>query len=300
MDLFETINTDSAELAKRTRDAMQKTLTDAPEIVVPIGLDQGALKEAAKEAEEFAKKLQGVLDAADPDRAKIRQFNDQMKTLRQALSEGAISSLEFAQATRSLEESFIGAGEAAEENLSGTGELLRAVTENMDAWSRQASDNLVEMATTGKNSFGDMAKSILQDLAKMAVQLLVIKPLFDSIGGFLSPAAKGAVYDGGQLVPFALGGIVRTPMALGGALIGEAGPEAIMPLRRGADGRLGVSGGGTTVNVINNSGANASVSESADGSEITVMIESALESAISRGRFDRSFNTSFGMRRRGA
>ena len=63
------------------------------------------------------------------------------------------------------------------------------------------------------------------------------------------------------IVPFAMGGIVNKPtlfkFANGGAgnlgLMGEAGPEAIIPLKRGSDGKLGVAsdggGGATTVNV---------------------------------------------------
>lgn len=64
-------------------------------------------------------------------------------------------------------------------------------------------------------------------------------------------AAKGAYFDG-NVAKFAMGGIVDTPtqfrFASGGSfrngLMGEAGPEAIMPLKRDSQGRLGVSGGG--------------------------------------------------------
>ena len=76
-------------------------------------------------------------------------------------------------------------------------------------------------------------------------------------GGALNLNANGNVFAQNGIVPFANGGIVDRPMmfpfAKGIGLMGEAGPEAIMPLKRGADGKLGVAGGGggtsVTVNV---------------------------------------------------
>jgi tape measure domain-containing protein len=64
--------------------------------------------------------------------------------------------------------------------------------------------------------------------------------------------ALGNAYAANGIVPFAMGGIVNKPtlfrFANGGVpgtgLMGEAGPEAIIPLKRGPDGKLGVSGGG--------------------------------------------------------
>lgn len=66
--------------------------------------------------------------------------------------------------------------------------------------------------------------------------------------------ARGAAFSGGNVIPFARGGIVSQPtlfpMARGAGLMGEAGPEAVMPLRRGSDGRLGIAGGsGTALHV---------------------------------------------------
>lgn len=87
-------------------------------------------------------------------------------------------------------------------------------------------------------------------------------------GGFF---AKGAPFMGGQVVPFARGGIVSGPMTfpMKGAtgLMGEAGPEAIIPLKRGPDGKLGVASqgsGGKTIHLTvhnNVSGLGASLTQ---------------------------------------
>lgn len=77
-------------------------------------------------------------------------------------------------------------------------------------------------------------------------------------GGFGGGFAKGGVFAGGQVQAFANGGVVGSPtlFPMGGGrtgLMGEAGPEAIMPLTRGADGKLGVrvQGGSTRATTIN-------------------------------------------------
>ncbi|MDK2759398.1 MAG: hypothetical protein KYX66_21985, partial [Blastomonas fulva] len=93
-------------------------------------------------------------------------------------------------------------------------------------------------------------------------------PVTNALGGFLAqgvaglvgsgmPFAKGGTFSQGKVMPFAKGVIVGSPTAFpmrgGTGLMGEAGPEAIMPLARGPDGRLGVqAGGGRAVNVVMN------------------------------------------------
>lgn len=101
-------------------------------------------------------------------------------------------------------------------------------------------DGLIEMITTGKANFKEMTASILKDIAKIMMQAAIagaVKSLFG--------LADGGVVQGGRIQPYAKGGVVTGPTTFpmaGGdiGLMGEAGPEAIMPLKRSSSGRLGV------------------------------------------------------------
>jgi multidrug efflux pump subunit AcrA (membrane-fusion protein) len=99
----------------------------------------------------------------------------------------------------------------------------------------------------------------LSNLANKVQNMLVNKALDSLLGGLFSGFAKGDVFSGGRNMAFAAGGVVSRattfPMSNGGmGLMGEAGPEAIMPLTRTSSGALGVqavggnSGGLSIVN----------------------------------------------------
>jgi phage-related minor tail protein len=88
-------------------------------------------------------------------------------------------------------------------------------------------------------------------------------PIQSGVSGFLNGLlgagselgfARGGVFRGGRVQPFAAGGVVAAPtyfpMAGGTGLMGEAGPEAILPLTRGPDGRLGVASGASTARPV--------------------------------------------------
>lgn len=138
--------------------------------------------------------------------------------------------------------------------------LTDTATQFEQAWAgalKSTEDAFVNFAMTGKLSFRDLANSIISDMIRIAIQQAIIKPLMASFGFTF---ADGGVFQNGSVTPFAKGGIVNSPtmfpMSRGMGLMGEAGPEAIMPLRRLGNGRLGVEsvGGGTqnvsvTVNV---------------------------------------------------
>lgn len=96
-------------------------------------------------------------------------------------------------------------------------------------------------------------KGVLADIAQIAIKKTITEPLGkfigDSLKGFSLAnlfAANGQAFGaGGQVQPFARGGVVDSPtlfkFAKGTGLMGEAGPEAILPLQRGRGGKLGVA-----------------------------------------------------------
>ncbi|WP_272518321.1 MULTISPECIES: phage tail tape measure protein [unclassified Providencia] len=132
-------------------------------------------------------------------------------------------------------------------------EQMRTITQNsLDNMSSMMAD----FATTGKLNFGDFAQSIVNDITKMIFKMMIFNALKsgltgtafgDMMGLKAEPNAKGNTYESPglslhrnsivkspTLFPFAKGGVP------GMGLMGEAGPEAIMPLTRGRDGSLGV------------------------------------------------------------
>jgi phage-related minor tail protein len=117
-----------------------------------------------------------------------------------------------------------------------------------------------QQATTGGKQFDDVLKNLALRLSSMAVASSfkpIAKGLLGSINGVLGGIFGGSSgSDKATVTPFAAGGVIGTPgyfpLATGGfGLAGEAGPEAIVPLTRGSDGRLGVSvaGGGAAPSI---------------------------------------------------
>ena len=133
-------------------------------------------------------------------------------------------------------------------------------------------DQLTNFVTTGKLNFADLANSIIADIARIAIRQAIIAPLLKGVGGIFGITfANGGIFAQNGIQPFARGGIVDKPtlfpFANGTGLMGEAGPEAILPLRRGRDGRLGVDagGGGGGINVTVNVDATGTKAQGDDG-----------------------------------
>lgn len=156
-------------------------------------------------------------------------------------------------------------GDDASLTLGVLGSRTRELTAGATAFSRAMTSAFTASVVGGKQ-FDDVLKSLTLRLSDMAVRL-AFKPLEKSIAGGLSSLLSGLTGTGtsagislaaasGAVKPFASGGVIGTPtyfplMQGGVGLAGEAGPEAIMPLARGPDGKLGVAGhgGGNSVTI---------------------------------------------------
>ncbi len=186
---------------------------------------------------------------------------------------------------------------------------------------KKLEDSLVEFVQTGAFNFKKLAQSIISDITRIFIRSQIIAPLtggLSNIFGGSSPTrnlidagttfsssnpiqgnfnpfdtgdfvkyAKGGVFAKNKIVPYAMGGIIDRPqifpLANGAALAGESGPESIMPLKRGRDGKLGViaNGGGVGNIVVNVDASGSSVEgDSAQSEQFGRALAAAIQSEL--------------------
>jgi phage-related minor tail protein len=149
------------------------------------------------------------------------------------------------------------------ETMSFTGREVNTLSGGIGGGLRKAFDGLVFDGMKLNDALKSVAKTITDTVYSIAM-----RPVTGALGGLLAgglgsamgagtPFAAGGAFAQGRVMPFAKGGVVAGPTSFpmrgGRGLMGEAGPEAIMPLARGPDGRLGVqSAGGRPVTVVMN------------------------------------------------
>ncbi|HDN6462070.1 TPA: phage tail tape measure protein [Salmonella enterica subsp. enterica serovar Dublin] len=205
------------------------------------------------DSEEYRQAEQALQDSLDRRLAEWADYNAKVDASQGDWTQGASRALD---------------------NFLVQGRNVAGMTENVfaNAFNGMA-DAVANFATTGKFNFRSLTVSILADLAKMEARIAASQALggifkwgmglvgagagaagtganaIQSYGANFSVNANGGVYQSSDLSRFS-GSVVNRPtffaFAKGAGVMGEAGPEAILPLRRGADGNLGVvaSGGG--------------------------------------------------------
>lgn len=284
--------------------------------------------DAVRDRQEQIAKLmrKGDLDSKGAEEAQRRLNEIQLEGIERATQLNQVQT----QLNYSWE---YGATKAVRSYMDEITQMAKEVEQMVGKAFKGLEDQMVSVFTTGKFSFTNMANSIISDMARIVVRQNITGPLAGLLGNLFlsggraggaapvtdlssawSPSAKGNVFGSG-IQAFAKGGtftnsIVNSPtlfkFAKGTGIMGEAGPEAIMPLRRNASGQLGVvsaGSGGVNVTVINTAGSDVDVSVSSakkneSGFDIELLINKTLSNDIrNNGQIARQFSSAFGLRR---
>lgn len=185
--------------------------------------------------------------------AEIEDVQDQIAALEATLAGSAGMVAAFDGELSRMRESLVFTGREVNTLSNGLGGGLRRAFDGLVFDGMKLSDAL--------KGIGRTLSDTVYGIAMKPVQNAVGGALAQGLNGLLSavmPFEKGGSFAQGRVMPFAKGGVVAQatsfPMRGATGLMGEAGPEAIMPLARGADGRLGVqaAGGGRAVTVVMN------------------------------------------------
>ncbi len=145
----------------------------------------------------------------------------------------------------------------------------------------------IKGAIASGRSFDDTLKTLVLRLSNLALSA-GLKPLETAASGLLNNLVSGIgqSFGGGSIVPFEKGGVVSSPTFFGAGgqlgVMGEAGAEAILPLSRGSDGRLGVRSQSSS-NPINVT-FNVSTPDAQSFRRSEAQLSSMLARAVGRGR----------------
>ena len=268
----------AVKLQEQTRDAVKQTASlqlEQSNKLSEMSLSQPAYEQMLEEQkirEDFTqRRVQLEQDVTDKNSALYRQQTAFLASEQQKQLEIVRSSAdERAKAEGSYSLGFRkGVSDWVTTSKNAYAQMRDLAVSSFDAMA----DGVATFATTGKFNFSSFATSVIADLIKIQTRMAassLLSSLFGigmsaagaAAGGAASgsggatgdmgmgtgwqnyvPNAKGGVYASPSLSAFS-GQIVDRPttfaFAKGAGLMGEAGPEAIMPLKRGADGSLGV------------------------------------------------------------
>jgi hypothetical protein len=271
--------------------------------------------------EQAAARQRALADEArsvwDSTRTPLEKLNTEQARLQQLLDAGAISFDTYARASLNLEEAYRGNTETVEELSSAAMNASKRIQDTLG-------DSLVDALTGNFDDIGSAFAKMMQRILAEAAAAEVMDALFGKVGvggkragnstltTFLAsifPSAKGNVFASVPGLSAYSSQVVSKPtlfpFAKGIGLMGEAGAEAIMPLRRDSAGRLGVSAGGgaaanITVKLINESGTQLqAVSQrqttGPDGSVQVEVLLRSLKASIGDDLANRSGDVSRGL-----
>ena len=221
--------------------ALAEQIDRRTEIARQLDEEIAAARELSQVYDQQAARLQQMI-AQTPAGQALSKMQDEA-LIESAFLSGQIDTSTYDQLISKLHE-------VRDEGKDAFADLQSAI----EGWGQASADAFVEFAFTGKASFSDMATSILKDLAKMAIYQNVTKPLADGAGAWIKsllPSANGNVFSDAPGLHQYVNTVQSSPKVFSygklhgfanGGVFAEAGEEAVMPLKRDANGRLGVSG----------------------------------------------------------
>ncbi len=232
-----------------------------------------------KRLEDLKKRYIDMIDPLD----KYKRMLDEIRALREA---GMISAEQQLDMELDVQIQMQNALDGTKEKLNEISEVGKLVFENV---SRAFSD----MVMNSKVNFKEMASTFIKSLLDMYIQAKIMIPLFTmlksltgwswiSIPGVAS--ANGNVFGPSGLLKSAKGNVFDGPTLHGYSggvgMLGEAGPEAIMPLKRGADGKLGVVAQGASGGTVNQYSISVHVQGGKDAQETGTIVSKEIERMI--------------------
>jgi lambda family phage tail tape measure protein len=286
---------DLLELAKAERQYMEDIADIATKTGAAVAQDFIKRNQLQEDYKRTVEELQIKAGLITGDKLKQVEIDRELQTILErlpGLTQAQIDKLkELVAASKQVKDGF---GDTFGESLRQYYDSLKnfggQVADSVKGAFQGLEDQLTSFVTTGKANFTDLANSIIADIARIAIRQAIIRPLVGGIFDIfnIKPSAMGNVFAQNGIQKFARGGIVDRPtmfpFANGIGLMGEAGPEAIMPLRRGRDGRLGVqaaNGGGAVSVVVNVDASGTSVQgDNAKGAEFGRAISEAVKNEI--------------------
>lgn len=247
-------------------------------------------------------------------RIRIEELNNKFKEGKITLQEYREEMFKLKTDLGEIDQVTAGVVTGLNEVAESTGNLQRNIADGIKSTFSNLEDELVSFVTKGKFEFKKFADAVIADLTRIVIRQAIIAPIAGGLAaGFGGgAAAQGAAISRGNVLPYARGGVVGQPtyFPLAGnrtGLMGEKGPEGILPLTRTPGGDLGVKaigggGGNVNINIINNANADASIQRTSgpDGQEqIDVIIEQRVNRMFNEGGMDRTMQNLYGVNRRG-
>jgi hypothetical protein len=313
-----------AAAAKAAKDAAAKALREQQQTEAELEAQRMA---GLKASEDYTKQLQDYADKINKAGSPWIQMREDIDQLNKVMATGMITAKGYDAEMKRINDTFqknIGFTDAMSDEwkrlskvIEDAGKDIMDMKDNIQkGWvdlGKSLGDTisgLIAHTTKLRDAFQSMVADILKQLLKMAALKIFSSLTGDQQSGFfgqvlkgLGGKAKGAAYENGVEF-FASGTVVNSPTpfatSTGIGVMGEAGPEAIVPLTRDTSGNLGVGASPVNVEVHNYGGSSVDVRRTADDRlQIIVQAADYVAKQIRQGGTGvaRSIESSYGLGR---